>query len=102
MSFYVNPPNCSKEAWLERRGLEILGKTLDWDTAVAHGIVPVVLIDNGASTSAVIAYRPVILEVATDPLDLRPKRIFLVEIAALLGGVAPEFARWYANNGPIK
>lgn len=100
MGFYVNPSNCSKEAWLINNGIEVLDRTLDWD-AVPAGCLPVVLINNGPFTAACIAYDPRELASATDPKDRRQRTIFIVEIKDLVTVGGSDFRRHCVQSGLI-
>lgn len=101
MDFCVNPLNCSKEEWLKLRGFEISSQGIDWWVDVPLGFFPVVLVDSGPSMVARIACSEEELTRLVDFRDQRSKKIFLVEIAALLG-VAPEFAKWYKEGNSVK
>lgn len=100
MGFYVNPPNCSKEAWLIGHGIEVPDRTLDWD-AVPAGCLPVVLVDNGMFTAACIAYDPGELAVACDPSDRRRRTIFIAEIKDLVKVGGDDFRRHCVRSGLI-
>jgi len=52
MGYYINPPDRTKEEWLEEFGEEAITPT--WPAT--EGMVPICLIDNGAFTAAGIAY----------------------------------------------
>jgi len=100
MGYYVDPDNCSKEAFLIGHGIEIPSKTLDWDS-VPKGCLPVVLVNNGLFTAAGIAYSPDELQAFTNPTDRRPRRIFVVEIEDLLRVSGNDFRLWAKKNGHI-
>jgi hypothetical protein len=86
MRIYVNPPGESKEAFLQREGVQC--KVLHWQF-VPKGKLPVVLVDNPAFSAAGIAYTESALEEFTRESDTRPKRYYLVPIASLLDTVLP-------------
>ena len=79
MGFYVNPEKESKEAFLDREGLEV--PKADWDK-IPKDSIPVILIDNGMFTAAGIAYDKSEYEVFTGR-DGRPKKIFIVKKSKL-------------------
>lgn len=84
MGYYVNPPNESKEDFLDREGMVIPPyPRLGWKD-VPDGFLPVVLINNGPFTAAGIAYCEGELKAFTDPGDLRPKVIYLVKREKLI------------------
>lgn len=81
MGFYINPEKESKEAFLNREGLEV--PKADWDK-VPKDSIPVVLIDNGMFTAAGIAYDKKEYSVFTNyEGDPRPRKIFIVKKAKL-------------------
>lgn len=82
MGFYINPPDISKEEWLQERGRVVMN-TFTWEDVLPNTL-PVVLIDNGAFTAAGIAYSEKEFKLFTDPMDNRAKVIFLVSILDLL------------------
>lgn len=98
MGYYVNPGNCSKEAFLISHGIEVPSKTLDWD-AVPNGCLPVVLVKNSFFTAAGIAYSPDELAAFTDPADRRPRTIFIVGVEDLLEVGGDDFRLWAERNG---
>jgi hypothetical protein len=81
MGCYINPPDTTKEQWLERHGVRL-------DTApqwcdVPGGCLAVCLVSNGYFSAAAVCHDPRELETFKDPRDLRPKSWFMVEIAEL-------------------
>ena len=80
MGYYINPPNETKEVFLQREGKII--KNIAWED-IPKGYLPVVIVDNGSFTAAGIAYskREFIHFISSD--DRRPKKIYLVEIEKL-------------------
>jgi hypothetical protein len=88
MGFYVNPPNGSKEKFLEEKG--IIQENLKWGD-VPQGFLPVVLVDNGPFTAAGIAYDEREFGAFNLPHDFRPKITYLVLIEDLLGASGEDF-----------
>lgn len=56
MGCYINPPNCTKEAYLEQHGTRVSEDDYAFKFDGAH--LPVCLVDNGFFTAAAIAYNP--------------------------------------------
>jgi len=74
MSFYINPPTLTKEAWLKENGKPIpQPKWLD----IPDDSLPVCLVDNNMFTSAAIAYDEAEFSAFAAP-DRRRKSWFLV------------------------
>lgn len=77
MGYYINPPDMSKEEFLEKKG-----KRLSTDGAKSFDFVgdrlPVCLVDNGWMTAAGIAFDARERDVFADPKDPRPKEWFSV------------------------
>jgi hypothetical protein len=84
MGCYINPPDQSKEAFLNAHGLPQTDHTefLDWER-VPTGMLPVVWVHNGYMTAAVICYKPSELEEIMNDLGGRPYQMYYVEIEAL-------------------
>ena len=80
MGFYVNPDNETKEAFLNREGLQV--PKADWDK-IPKGSVPVILIDNGRFSAAGIAFSEGEYRAFLEPGDPRPKKIFIVKKSKL-------------------
>ena len=77
MGYYINPPNMTKEQFLESYGLELNNPPF-WHDIERDGLdFPVCLVDNGPFTAAAIAYSSSELDVFKRE-DGRPKRWFLV------------------------
>ena len=81
MGCYINPPNESKEEFLNKNGLPLAGPPTNFDS-IAEDFLPVVLVDNGPFTAAGVAYDKREFEAFTAPDD-RPTRWFLVTKADL-------------------
>ncbi len=81
MGYYINPPNCSKEQWLDENGRSF--STLpNWADAVKAKTLPVCLVNNGLFTAAGVAFSQGEMEVfATE--DGRTKHWFVVPIDKL-------------------
>lgn len=82
MGAYINPPNCSKELWLDTFGESIDGPPVG--VKPTADIFPVCLVDSGPFTAAAIAFSQDELNEFSDPIDLRPKKWFMVRKEALL------------------
>ncbi len=78
MGYYINPPNMSKEEFLDQKGTEISREEAASFKFIDDNVLPVVLVDNGLFTAAAIAYSPDELEEFLSP-DHRPMKWFLVE-----------------------
>jgi hypothetical protein len=55
MGYYVNPPNSSKEAWLNENGV-VLAPSSVMNFNFSDNFLPVCLVDNGPFTAAAICY----------------------------------------------
>jgi hypothetical protein len=90
MGAYVNPKDKPKEGWLVENGVECNPPT-PWAeiASVATSIgqddhfLPVVLMDNGMFTAAGVAYSEREYKEFLDPNDMRPKRVFMVQLGKL-------------------
>ena len=82
MGAYINPPNCSKESWLDT-----FGESIDdppTEVGPSDELLPVCLVDSGPFTAAGIAFSQEKLAEFSDPIDPRPKKWFMVPKEALL------------------
>lgn len=79
MGCYVNPPNESKEAFLQREGTRVSVSA----AAITEASLPVCLVDNGMFKAAGVAYSEGELQAFADP-DGRPKQWFQVPREKLL------------------
>lgn len=75
MGYYINPPDMSKEAFLEAKGIRLPQAP---EKAIEDDLVAVCLVDNFAFTAAAIAYDDSELAVFKTP-DGRSKKWYLVE-----------------------
>ena len=101
MGFYVNPPQESKEAFLEREGINApFDLKLNWDS-IPEGFLPVILVNNGSFTAAAIAYSHSELDEFTRMDDPRPRRIFLVKTALLIPVAGSDFVEYAKMKGLI-
>jgi len=82
MGAYVNPPNESKESWLNRMGMPIQRPNSLTDVGLQE--LPVCLINNGIFTAAAIAYSNGELE-ELGIRDGRPKQWYAVKMMDLMG-----------------
>ena len=79
MGYYINPTDCTKEAWLQQNGTEIPPMTAKELVEADGEQMPVVLVDNGAFTAAGVAYSAGALMAFFGPHDHRPKRVYAVD-----------------------
>ncbi len=80
MGCYINPKDQSKESWLAKNAIIVVRDVVEtFDYNDSQGLVPVVLINNGAFTAAGVAYDADERDVFLAP-DLRERMYFLVEI----------------------
>ncbi len=83
MGAYVNPPNNQDKAdWLnENRAVDepLSRSDINFEEVREKGLLPVVLVFNGAFTAAGIGYSKEEFEVFANPSDNRPKLFYLVE-----------------------
>ena len=79
MGVYINPPDCTKEAWLSRHGIPLPAAPREFEDDFG---VAVCLVDNGYFTAAGVAHSPEELAVfaASDP---RPKSWYRVPLEKL-------------------
>lgn len=80
MGYYVNPPSCTKEHWLETYGKRATERAIREHAAGDH--LAVCLVDNGPFTAAAIAYDDRERDVFLHP-DGRSKVWYIVPKAAL-------------------
>lgn len=84
MGYYINPKNMSKEQWLIENGHEVFAFGT-FEEASKDDVLPVVWVDNGASSAAAVAYDARELDdFIGNPKDKRPMRYFLVPVDALI------------------
>jgi len=79
MGYYINPPDSTKEAFLERYGTPIspaIAKQI-WKEEMIKTHLPICLVDNGQFTAAGIAYSERETDYFLEP-DGRPKLWFVV------------------------
>lgn len=81
MGYYINPPNMSKEDFLQKHGQPLQSISADYD--LNGDKLPVCLFDNGFMTAAGIAYHPKEIEAFNSPSDTRPRKWFEVSKADL-------------------
>lgn len=96
--FYINPSNESKESFLKREGVVIPDNPkITWDS-VPEGSLPVVVVNNGRFTAAVIASCERDLDDYTSPTDDRPRQILMVKIEKLLPVAGSSFRQYVEEN----
>lgn len=87
MGAYVNPPNQSKEEWLEENGVQISrGAAKRISNNIEDGPteeLAVCLVDNGPFKAAGICFEPREFEAFSQPDDHRPKKWFKANIEDL-------------------
>lgn len=88
MGYYINPPDQTKEQWLQANGIQQDSVPSLDPTGVN---VPVCLMDNGPFTAAVVAYDQSEIDAFSDPSDDRPKVWFLVPALKIVM-LCPELA----------
>jgi hypothetical protein len=76
MGYYINPPDLTKEAWLQEYGQ--VTTTPAWPAPV--DTVMVCLVDNGPFTAAAIAYCEEEFNEFSAPSDPRPRIWYYVPI----------------------
>lgn len=98
MGFYVDPPDATREDFLNAHGIKVSAESFDWDH-MPTGFFPVVLMSNGLFISAGIAHdRQEFKRLAR--YAWRPKfAVCMVPVDTLLE-VSPDFARWYRQKYP--
>lgn len=101
MGYYVNPPQESKEAFLEKNGIHAHSDIKIAWSEVPEGFLPVVLLDNGPFTAAGIAYSERELEAFTSPTDRRPRKIYMVPIEKLLLVSGGDFKEYVEKNSLV-
>lgn len=79
MGYYINPPDKTKEGFLAEYGERVSIN----DLAITPEALPVILINNGPFTTAVIAYSEKELAAFTSPTDPRPRQYYMVPREAL-------------------
>lgn len=82
MGSYVNPPNQTKEKFLEEHGFVLPQEARFSDAPRDHMIV--VLIQNPLFSAAGIAFDERTFNNFMDPRDERPKKLYAVPISDLL------------------
>lgn len=84
MSCYVNPPQESKEAFLNREGRKIHGKEIPRRVKdIPADLLLVCLVDNGWMTAAAVGYSDRELEEFTRSDDPRPRTYYMVPLDKL-------------------
>lgn len=85
---YLNPKDISKEEWLVDNAISILSADthtiIPFTQAVIDKCLPVVLVDNGPFTAAVIAESQEDLDCFLNPADFRPKKVYIVPVEFLV------------------
>lgn len=81
MGYYINPPDMTKEEFLQKYGQVLLIAPPPISFEDYPNKLPVCLVDNPAMgfTAAGICYDKRELEAFTQPEDYRPKKWFLVD-----------------------
>ena len=97
MGYYINPPEGTKEEWLENNGLEVMGPAWALLATNFPGLmnhlegrgVYVCLVDNGPFTAAAVAYSEAEFNAFNHPSDYRPKKWYVVPRRDVIG-VCPD------------
>ncbi|MCX6778630.1 MAG: hypothetical protein NTU97_00145 [Candidatus Magasanikbacteria bacterium] len=97
MGQYVNPPHGTKETWLNANGIMAPMSRITWSD-VPTGMLPVILVNNGAFTAAGVAYDKDELAAFQTPSDTRPRKVFFVTTAKLVE-VIPGFGEFAQRHG---
>ncbi len=78
MGIYINPPNCTKEQFLNVNAIQIsIKEFLNFDISNKEMSL-VVLVDNGPFTAAAVAYNDEERKAFTAFDDFRPKKFYKV------------------------
>ena len=95
MGLYLNPLDESKETWLHKHGMLTTAKELteEYDKLRSEGMIPVILVNNGAFTAAGIGFDQRETSDFCDPMDHRRKLFYKAPIAELMKIEDPEFRR---------
>ena len=88
MGYYIDPPDCTKEEFLQKHGRPVAPSTIVWEK-LPIDLRPVCLVDNSCFTAAGIAFSKGELNVFRYARDPRPKKWFLVHTTKLIE-VCPE------------
>lgn len=95
MGLYINPPDTTKEEWLEENGLELREAPKVHRDGWANGpAYTVCLMQNPGFTAAGVCYSRRELVEFSDPQDLRHKRWFFVSEEKLREVCGPAFDAW--------
>ncbi len=98
MGYYINPPDMSKERWLNKFANFVgpiyeSGEVPKWEDITKDDILPVVLVDNGMFTAAGVAYSEQEYKAFTDPGDKRPRELYTAKVDDLLKVVRNMFGQ---------
>lgn len=99
MGYYINPPEGTKEGWLNDNGLEVTDPSWGLLATNFRGAmgnrgndgVYVCLVDNGPFTAAAVAYNEAEFDAFADPTDPRPRTWYVVMRSDIID-VCPEVA----------
>ncbi len=79
MGYYINPPNETKEEFLEREASLLSDEDMGFSLFLDNDDALVCLIDNGIFTAAGVVYNVTEFHAFTDPTDPRPKRWYIIK-----------------------
>lgn len=91
MGFYINPEDCTKEQWIEKHAIMVVAKDARrvFDER-PPGYLPVVWLNNGSFTAAVVCDCMAEMERFLRPDDKRPKAVYYAAIDQLIPVVRPD------------
>lgn len=98
MGVYVNPPDRTKETWLKENGVVLPFVPTIWQrdfNPETH--LPVVLVDNGAWTAALIVWCDSELKRVLEDQTGRPMIWYLVSLEKLIG-VCPRLGHYLGDR----
>ena len=89
MGCYINPPDISKEEWLENNAkpiklIELCGGNVPAYSTYPKGTLPVVAVDNGRFTAAGVCYCEEEYKAFTQHPDIRPRALLQANISDLM------------------
>lgn len=89
MGYYINPPDMSKEKWLNKFAnfvgpIDEDEEIPKWEDIAKDDVLPVILVDNGRFTAAGVAYSEQEYKAFTDPDDKRSRELFTAKVDDLL------------------
>ena len=92
MGNYVNPPDRTKEQWLQENALQVVA--VDFKYTENKGVIGLCLVDNGWMTACAVCDSESEHEMWRNLNDGRPKRLFLAPIEK----VSEVMGDWWVNE----